>query len=152
MNRGPSQELEVGLCTGHTFRMFSILIRHIHATDFSRSLYLCCMCCTGVFRAMFDKRSLIPTWEYLGLEALPPVILLFCLQAHSQHLEVIRGWLRTCIDKIIICNDIGWFYWRSLGHQYARRLASIIIYVIWQIAYWGVSMAIDWLKSRLIPV
>ena len=30
------------------------------------------------------------------------------LASHGvQHLEVIRGRLRTCIDKIIFCNDIG---------------------------------------------
>ena len=30
-----------------------------------------------------------------------------------QHLEVTRGRLRTCIDKVIVCDDIGRSYWRS---------------------------------------
>ena len=34
-----------------------------------------------------------------------------------QHLEVTHGRLRTCIDKNIVCNDIGQSYCRSLGHQ-----------------------------------
>ena len=56
----------------------------------------------------------VPTLEHLGLGTLP-LVLVLPLGVH--HLEVTLGRLRTCIDKIIVCNDIGLLYWRSLGHQ-----------------------------------
>ena len=58
MNRGPLQELEVGLCMGHTFQLVfhSLFVIYIIQTPGGVSTYV-----VLAFRARFDRRGFVPT-------------------------------------------------------------------------------------------
>ena len=49
--------------------------------------------------------------------ALPPALACCLVGALVHCLEVSPYRLCTCMEKIIVCNDIGRFYWQSSGHQ-----------------------------------
>ena len=108
MNHGPSQEQEVGLHIGHTFQIVSHSSFAICAiqTPVGVRTYAV-LCCIGdqvrFGRKVCPNLRTFWPWNVASCVGAPP-------GSPSSGGD-------PCIDKIIVCNDIGRLYWRSLGRQ-----------------------------------